>query len=364
MAKAHHHWAIFWVSLGLLVMIAIAFSQYYLFAPAPNPPERVILRVEPGMSAKRVGRDLKRLGLVRSELMFRFLAKIRAADAKIQPGVYPFEKGMSPLDVLLRLEKPGGEGGEVCFREGLTIAQYTEALKEIGVDSLEFVMAAHDRQLLAQFRINASSAEGYLFPDTYQMLPGVLPREAVKRMLARFREVVPDSMDSIAAAKGMTLHEMITLASIVEAEVQKKSEAPLVSAVYTNRLKKKMLLQADPTIQYILPGPPRRLLFRDLEVDSPYNTYMYTGLPPGPICNPGKNAILAAFNPADVDYLYFVSQADGSHAFNKNLSGHLKSKVVLDSARKVLSLHRIAERDSLKRAKAASVPQKDTPRGH
>ncbi len=358
MPRKQKHAAPKWFLFSFVTAIGITLVMYATFSPMPAPKERVVLRVEPGMGAKRVSHELKQLGLIRSEYIFRMIIKVRGSANRIQPGIYPFDKGLTPLAVLFRLEKPGGEGGEVRFLEGWTIARYAQELKEVGVDSAEFIAACHDIKLLQQFHIDANSAEGYLFPDTYQMLPGVMPREAVKRMLTRFREIVPDSLDSLGEEFGLSLHEMITLASIIESEVQQKPEAPMVSAVYHNRLRRNMLLQADPTIQYILPGPPRRLFLRDLEMESPYNTYKYAGLPPGPICNPGKNAIYAAYHPADVDYIYFVSQADGSHAFNTTLQGHLKSKVVLDSARHVLSMRRIAERDSIKRARTAAVPPK------
>ncbi|MDK9700641.1 MAG: endolytic transglycosylase MltG [bacterium] len=349
--------SLYWAIASIVVAVLIVFFQYYFFTPPPDPKSPVSIRIEPGSSTRDVASILKENKLIWNETLFLLTAKLIGADVRIQPGLYPFEHSMTMLALLDRLEKPGGEGGVVKLLEGWTIAQFASELKSIGIDSTEFMAAAKNKVLLESFGIDADNAEGYLFPDTYKMLEGTTPVEAVKRMLRRFREVVPDSLEQLARRRfNFSLHELVTFASIVEAEVQNRTEGPLVSAVYHNRLKKGMLLQADPTIQYVLPEGPRRLLTKDLSIDSPYNTYLYKGLPPGPICAPGKAAFQSSLNPAPVKYLFFVSQADGSHAFNETISGHLKSKVVLDSARAVVKQRKLAERDSLRRIKAAELP--------
>ncbi len=181
--------------------------------------------------------------------------------------------------------------------------------------------------------VNAASLEGYLYPNTYSFFWGVSPREIIRTMVQEFYHHVGDSLRQRAAALGLTVHQALTLASIIEGEAVVDSERALIAAVYHNRLRQGILLQADPTIQYIVPGPPRRLRNRDLEIASPYNTYRYPGLPPGPVNNPGLVSIRAALYPAPVNYLYFVARGDGSHVFSRTLEEHLRAKRDFDRVR-------------------------------
>jgi UPF0755 protein len=196
--------------------------------------------------------------------------------------------------------------------------------------------AVRDTALLNRYGIKAPSFEGFLFPDSYSLFHEMKPSWVVQRMVRRFFQMYDAQHMARAASLGLTMAQAITLASIIEGEVKIAEEGPLISAVYYNRLKKRMLLQADPTIQYIL-ADKRRLYRSDLTIDSPYNTYVHPGLPPGPVCNPGELAIESALSPAPVPYIFMVSQGDGSHAFNTTLADHLRSKVKLDSLREIVA---------------------------
>jgi UPF0755 protein len=170
--------------------------------------------------------------------------------------------------------------------------------------------------------ITASNLEGYLFPDTYRLSWSTTPEKVAQVMVEQFRKTITDSLMRRAEEIGFSLAQVVTLASMIEAEAKDGNERDLISAVYHNRLRRGMLLQCDPTVIYALPKLDRPLLLKDLEVDSPYNTYRYPGLPPGPICNPGKASILAALYPAGVNYLYFVATGEGSHIFSATLAQH------------------------------------------
>jgi UPF0755 protein len=183
-----------------------------------------------------------------------------------------------------------------------------------------------DLIFMKEFDIKASSLEGYLFPDTYYFFEGTSSRKVLVTMIDEFWKNFNKTFIERTNELGFTVHEVVTLASIIEGEALLDKERAIISSVYHNRLKKRMKLQADPTIQYLIPGNPKALSLRDLKRVSPYNTYLNYGLPPGPINNPGLESIRAALYPASTDYLYFVAQGDGSHVFTTNQQDHLKAK--------------------------------------
>jgi UPF0755 protein len=212
---------------------------------------------------------------------------------------------------------------KVTFPEGILSTQMAEILQEkIGIDSALFVSLVHD-SAFAQFLVGENSLEGFLLPETYFFEWEMPEKQIIQRMAANTRQIFEaDTIRDRLSQLDFTPLEILTLASIIEGEVMVDSERVTISSVYHNRLRLGWPLQADPTIQYIIPGPPRRLLHRDLEVDSPYNTYKNPGLPPGPISNPGKESILAALYPANTSYLYMVAIGDGRHKFSKTLKEH------------------------------------------
>jgi UPF0755 protein len=223
----------------------------------------------------------------------------------------------------------------VTIPEGLTLKQIAGILKkEIQIDSTDFMRVAENRQFAQSMGISASDLEGYLFPDTYKLSWGMSSEKIAQMMVEQFKKTFTDSLLKRAQEINFSLLEVVTLASLIEAEAKDGKEREIISAVYHNRLKRGMLLQCDPTVIYGLPDVDRALVLEDLEIDSPYNTYKYPGLPPGPIGNPGKASLLAALYPAPVDYLYFVAKGDGTHVFSTTLEEHNRARSKIKQAKK------------------------------
>jgi len=202
----------------------------------------------------------------------------------------------------------------------------------------EFMQYLNDKTLLQQLGIQSPSLEGYLFPDTYDFIDMDGPPTVIRRMVNHFFQIIDDSLLNEITASKRSLHAVLTLASIIEGECLVDEERPIVASVYLNRLRRRMRLESDPTIQYILPDGPRRLLNSDIEIDSPYNTYRRRGLPPGPINNPGLKSILAAIRPANTNYLYMVAVGDGTHSFTHDYDEFLKAKRHFQRIRRKIAL--------------------------
>ncbi len=285
-----------------------------------------MVRIPEGAGFDEVLDSLESAELIGSRTAFKVLAVTTGGDAKIKPGTYKFQQGLTNAELLNALmEGHSTVSAKVTFPEGVTIRRIASiAARDLGCDSAEVVRLASDRSFLKTIGINAATAEGYLMPDTYRMYWGEKPAVMLRRMADLFKKFYTDSLKKKSEAIGLTPYEAIVLASIVEGEARVAEERPVIAGLYLNRLRRGMQLAADPTIQYILPDGPRRLLYRDLEIDSPYNTYRYKGLPPGPINNPGRASIIAALNPASHDYLFFVARADGSggHTFSRTGQEH------------------------------------------
>ncbi|MCC7008591.1 MAG: endolytic transglycosylase MltG [Acidobacteria bacterium] len=299
-------------------------TPYRAFAGAEQ-----FVDVPQGASVGRIASLLADAGVVPDPITFRIAARLSGADRRLQAGEYRFADAASPYDVVARLARGDVFSRVVTFPEGLTIADMAATFAGAGLGTAaEFEQAAANPSAIGDLDPTARSLEGYLFPDTYSM-----PRRAgavmtVAAMVDRFRAVVDGGVRRAATARGMSLRDVVTLASLVEKETASADERPLVSAVYHNRLRIGMPLQCDPTVIYALMqrGAWRGNLTRaNLQMDSPYNTYRYPGLPPGPIASPGRSALEAAVEPADVPYLYFVSRNDGTHAFASSLAEHSRN---------------------------------------
>jgi UPF0755 protein len=215
----------------------------------------------------------------------------------------------------------------VTIPEGSTVFEIAGILKrEIQMDSVEFIRVTENASIAKSMDLPISNLEGYLFPETYKLTWGISPEKVVRIMVEQFQRIFSDSLLKRAKEINFSVPEAITLASLIEAEAKEENERAIISAVYHNRLRMGMLLQADPTVTYGFPEIGRPLVLNDLKRESLYNTYKYPGLPPGPICNPGKASIIAALYPADVGYLYFVSQGNGTHIFSMTLTEHNRAK--------------------------------------
>jgi UPF0755 protein len=296
--------------------------------------ETVTVRIRPGDGPAEISQTLERAEVIRNGLIFRTLVRLRNAGGKFSAGDHQLVRGMSMnqiIDVLTAPPRFDIAEISVTFQEGLRLEEYAAKLKEAGVieqekDFLDATREDYDFPFL-RFRPSGVGLEGYLFPDTYRFVKGTPAREIITRMLRTFDQRVPADLRAKAEAQRRTIHQVVTLASIVEREAQKAEERRTVAGVYLNRLKREMPLQADPTVQYAIgrPGdwwPKGQALANALRVPGPYNTYMMPSLPPGPIANPGLASIRAVLEPEEHDYLYFVAKGDGTHAFARTLDEH------------------------------------------
>ena len=289
----------------------------------PNTTARVT--IPPGASMKAAADSLKNAGVIGSPKMFRLYAKLRRSDRQIKAGTYLIQRDAGWGSVLTALRDGRGVVNTLTVPEGFRLAQ-TESLMvaKLALTPDSIRAAARDSAVLFRLKTPraAKDVEGYLFPDTYFFPPGTSARAAVQTMVRRFEQRWKPEWDARLDTFALTRHELMTLASIVEEEAKKPDERAIIAAVYWNRLRRGMRLEADPTVQYALPRPQARLLNKHLTVRSPYNTYRNIGLPPGPIAAPGIASIEATLFPANVPYLFFVAFPDGHHEFRVTLAEH------------------------------------------
>jgi UPF0755 protein len=310
-------------ALLLAAALAVALAVVELGRPGPPRPTPVTLTVEEGERFAEIAEDLRRQGVLRHPLPLVLWARLAGRDREVHWGEYLITTPLSPLELLARLTGPPDPLHPVTVPEGFTMREIVQLLATSGFGSEEsFLCLLEDPEFLAANELPPSGVEGYLFPDTYSF-PLATPQERILRaMVRRFREVTGPTYVLRAQAVGLSEHEAVTLASLIEEETGHGEERPLVAAVFLNRLRRGMPLQSDPTVIYGRGRPDRRLTRADLRRPTPYNTYTIPGLPPAPIASPGRAALEAAVAPASVDYLYFVARGDGSHEFTRTLSDH------------------------------------------
>ncbi len=317
------------VALGGIAVFIIGAVGFYLNLlnyskqPAGNNGVEKVLAVVPGEGFQSIVRRLSETGIIQTPLKFSLLARIKGYDKKVKTGEYLFTDGMSPVDILEMLV--GGKVilYKVTIPEGYTLRQIATVLAEAGLVTVEnFMKAAENTEQVRKEGIEAETFEGYLFPDTYYFSKGTEAESIVSVMVRRFQAVFGRELKERAAQLGFSVHEIVTLASLIEKETGLAAERPLISSVFHNRLKKKMRLESDPTVIYGIDGFSGKITRKDLNAERPYNTYRIRGLPPGPIASPGLRSLEAALFPADSDYLYFVSRNDKSHQFSKNFNDH------------------------------------------
>ena len=300
----------------------LRWAQSPVASGPPKPPSHIVLIPE-GSTFQQVAALLKNEQLIRSRSAFVLLGKTRDIDRKIRPGEYELDAGMSPQDILTKLLAGRVVLHPVTIPEGYSLTQIAEVLAAQQVtDTKEFTKLVRDRTFISTLGIEADSLEGYLFPETYSFAKGTKAREVIKAMVDGLHRVWGAELQEQAARMKMSLHQVLTLASVIEKETGAKDERELIAAVFHNRLRKKIPLQSDPTVIYGLPAFDGNIHKRDLSVMSPYNTYRVQGLPPGPIASPGAHSLRAALFPAQASYLYFVSRNDGTHQFSSTLAEH------------------------------------------
>jgi UPF0755 protein len=306
----------------LLLLLGMGVYAYY-HLPYDDRIRPVRFVVPEGATLDQTAKLLEEAGLVRVPFAFSRLARLLGKDRIIRAGEYNLHSSMSPrevLDILCR--------GEVVLHkatipEGWTVRQIAELLEQSGIaDREEILKASQNESFIEAFGFESDSLEGYLFPDTYHFAMGLSPAEILKAMVGRFHSVYGPELRATQADKGLSLHEVVTMASIVEKETGSREEMPLIASVIANRMRIGMPLQCDPTVIYGIEDFDGNLTREQLRRPGPYNTYLNKGLPPGPICNPGLDALKAVLDPAETDYLYFVSKNDGTHLFSPTLEEH------------------------------------------
>lgn len=317
--------------ITVLVAIAAGGAAWWMYSRLIEPyrgyaqPE-VFVDVPQGAGPARIGERLVEAGVVRDTWTFRAALLVSGRARALKAGEYRFAQPMHALDVIDKIARGDVYKRLLTFREGLTIAEMAQVFEEKGFGKAdEFQKAAANAKLIADLDPEAKDLEGYLFPETYSLPRDTPASVVVEQMVSAFKNALTESMRAAAKEQGLTIRQLVTLAALVEKETGTASERPAVAAVYRNRLKINMPMQADPTVIYALQKAGNyhgNLSKESLQFDSPYNTYKYPGLPPGPIAAPGRASLDAAAHPADVDYLYFVSRNDGTHVFSSTLAEH------------------------------------------
>lgn len=313
------------ILLGVLVLSAAGFAWLFLYAKAPGPlvDSGQTVYIPPRTGFKDIQQQLVSAGVIRQDVRFFLLAGVLSSANRLKSGEYRFAPGVTPYQVLKVLEQGDSIKHVVTFPEGINIYQLAETLAQKKLLAAEsFLGAAKDKDLLQELGIGAETFEGYLFPDTYYLTRMQTPEDIIRMMVARGQEVISGLGGLADNELHLSVHEILTLASIVEKEAATPVERRLVARVFFNRLQQGMLLQTDPTVIYGLENFNGNLTRRDLKSASPYNTYLVKGLPPGPIANPGRAAIDAVLHPAEGKYLFFVSKNDGTHHFSVTLQEH------------------------------------------
>jgi UPF0755 protein len=314
------------VALALLGAGAVAASLCWALSPAMDSAPPVVFHVRPGASLGQVARDLESRGVIRSALGFKWLARYRKLESALQVGEYEVSAALTPDEILTGIADGRVMTYEVVVPEGLTASQIAQRLAASGlVDAAAFMAFAEDPASAASLGVEGATLEGYLFPETYRLPRGLAVRDVAKVFVDQFSEVWRE-IEPQALGQELSMLEVVTLASIVEKETAAPDERPLIASVFRNRLRRGMRLETDPTVIYGIAEFDGNLRRADLENSkNPYNTYWISGLPPGPIANPGADALRAAVDPVESDYLYFVSRNDGTHIFSKTYADHVRA---------------------------------------
>lgn len=317
------------ISVFLISGVSAVYAYNAILKPVSRAPSKVTVEIKSGMNTWQIAGLLKNRNIIRSKNMFVFIAKYRKKTEQLKAGVYELDSSETVSRILDSLLDGKVKLRRVTIPEGLTIRQTAELISKAGFgDAQSLADAAKDAELIKRFGIKGRDAEGYLMPETYLFPEDAKAMEIIAKMVATFFEKVEPLQRKYQPGTTLELKDVVTLASIIEKETASMEEYPLISAVFHNRLEKGMRLQADPTVIYGLPSFDGNLHKKDLKYDSPYNTYRYAGLPPGPIASPGLSAIRAVYEPANSDYLYFVAMnKDGRHYFSRKLAEHNKAVV-------------------------------------
>jgi UPF0755 protein len=321
---------------AIIIAQGVSYYEKSFAAVNSNAPTEITLEIPPSSSTTKIAEILYENGLIRNKFIFKLVVKNKSAGNKLRAGKYTLNTGMDIETIIGQLSKGGSSENTIRFTipEGYEIEQMAEKLSKEGLVNKErFLQLTSDKKYFQDKHLflkeleEGQSLEGFLFPSTYEIFINSKEEELIEKMLSEFEKIYDEEIKPKMEEMDISLNEIITLASIIEREGKVDKERELMSAVFHNRLKKGMLLQSCATVQYALGERKEVLSEKDTRVDSPYNTYIHKGLPPGPIASPGKSSLIASVNPADVDYLFFVLTGDdGTHTFTNNYKDHLNAK--------------------------------------
>ncbi len=317
------------------LFLSVGLYQWNLQPMAYGAKQKQVIDIDYGSSLRQIGTLLQKRGLIRNQAVFELYIRLHQREKKIKAGSYELSSGMSVTQIAAEIERGTSLQVKVTIPEGFTNQEILNLLVAKGlVDKIQFLDKLNDRQFIQSIigeEYDVNWPEGYLFPDTYFFDKEADETEIITIMLRRFKEVFAKNFKAVS---GQKVKETLILASIIEKEARKAEERPIIAGVFINRLQRDFPLQSCATIEYALGVHKERLTFKDLEVESPYNTYRHQGLPPTPISNPGLASIRAAFNPAKVKFLYFVAKPDGTHIFSNTFEQHLNAQRRIEQERK------------------------------
>jgi UPF0755 protein len=319
----------------ILAVVAVSAGMVLLNGRVARAGATARVTIPNGATLGEAADSLRSARVIRSARVFQLVALISGSGGgEIKYGRYLIPRGASTLDILAQLRSGAGRFHRLTFPEGWGIQQIARLMRDsLGLAPDSIVAATRDSARRTRMKTTAADVEGYLFPATYEFTDSITAGGAVDTMLMTFDRRWKSAWDTTLQRQGRTRHAAVTLASIVEKEAGRSTERPLIAAVYLNRLKRGMRLQADPTVLYAMGLVAKRVLFADLRVESPYNTYRVSGLPPGPIASPGSASIAAAVQPAESDALFFVAFPDGHSQFTRSLTEHSTAVKAAHAAR-------------------------------
>jgi UPF0755 protein len=317
---------IFFSMLALFIGVALAFAS--VFQPASDTPRRIAVSIPPNSSLPQIARRLEKAGVIRNAHAFQLVARLLGEGAGLKAGEYELSPHLHLIEIIDKLQRGDAISQWVTIPEGLTLEQVAETLEHNRMgEARRFLRLARsgDASLDPPVNVPRGSLEGYLFPNTYCLKVGASEKAILRAMLKTFEQQVVEGLANDLARSSLSLDDVVILASLIEREARVPADRPLIAAVLQNRLKRGMRLQVDATVLYAMGRHKSKVLLADLKTPSRYNTYQHAGLPPGPICSPGRSAIEAALRPAKADYLYYVARPDGSHIFSRTYAEHQKA---------------------------------------
>ena len=311
------------IAFIIILLLPLTGFGIFLTRPAGDGNTTRLFDFAEGYALRKFAGELENSGIISNARLFVIYARIRGADAKMKAGSYQFNDGLSPAEIVRRMVAGEIFAYRFAVPEGYSIYQIAELLESRGIFKKEaFLKQCFDRSLLKELGINGKSVEGYLFPSTYSIPPRMDEEGLIRMMVGQSDKVYVQRFADRVNSLGLSRSTVITLASMIEKEAAIPAERPLIASVFRNRLNKGMPLQSDPTAVYGVRAFPGKVSKQDIMRRSPYNTYVIQGLPPGPIGNPGSEAMEAAIAPSSTTYLYFVAKKDGSHFFSDTLADH------------------------------------------